>query len=898
MSLPSEATCDAISHTLTRDIERRERKCIIGTCGIWKPIHGQGGKFVGTGSLVKGFFLKCDKIIHLITSDKVITSHDLSDYYLHFKKSKGKDKEPKKLVSIVCDEVIFKSGLAIVPVDPNKFGIIRKHSSGLLMYRPFTIRSEVKEDLRNFELYCHVVEPCADSFAIRPYQVMGIAEEETYVADHNSKIKSASIFDIYGKGLGAPISFTFKDEAVAVGALTMKENGQISFVLFSQIDRTRKFADERLGGGENQQRPGQPAEGGEQQPPGQQALKGERQINCSEQGGGTFTSRNSSDARQQEALNHLVDQDTSTQDAKRVCSANILRKIVPNRSSVIAEASLQERLMLLSSVLIWVSRPCMSDAAKVTFVSSAYILGEPRLKQFGYVELIAHLQQMQLDASKVNDKTDKKDLRIELNKIASDNGFRIVDNEGSGNCMFYALSDQLEIAMRIKIKHDELRQILVQYLRENPKLPNGTNLFHFVHQSWADYLTYMKKDGAWGDHVILWAAANRYKTCIRVISSLGATHDVILRPQCPVDKSRTLVLGHIHEVHYVSLHSTQGENKMPIYQCATGINNGEAASENGMVIKEQQKLERNLTDDSKHSLQSNQGHLSPNLLRNGCYVISIEPSTTPLKGGGPCWFTFKPDLPSDFTSGTAGFASLGSIDVYKLEKKTNVLVGRGIPATDKEGWVIVEVSGKSDKTGKSSDLGQTKIYYYDEDKKALKRIVAERKQSSAFFEEWKTACEGHSTDSKEKETKSPCSGSMDSGNPLYSLQGLLLLVYTAAETDARQFIALVFNSSAGRVVFNAYRSTTPLPENVARAFGHEDTAHYLESISERLSKDFSVNEEHLQSSHILELADAVKNPSNDNHEENRFPMELEEQDQSAKTTEEENGSVFTNKVGT
>ena len=39
--------------------------------------------------------------------------------------------------------------------------------------------------------------------------------------------------------------------------------------------------------------------------------------------------------------------------------------------------------MLFSSVLIWVSRPSMSDAAKVTFVSSAYILGEPKLKQFG-----------------------------------------------------------------------------------------------------------------------------------------------------------------------------------------------------------------------------------------------------------------------------------------------------------------------------------------------------------------------------------------------------------------------------------------------------------------------------------------------------------------------------------
>ena len=85
----------------------------------------------------------------------------------------------------------------------------------------------------------------------------------------------------------------------------------------------------------------------------------------------------------------------------------------------------------------------------------------------GSVELIAQLQQMQLDASKANNKTD---LKTELKEIASDKGFRIVNNEGSGNCMFYALSDQLEIAMRIKIKHDELRQILVQYLRKNPKL--------------------------------------------------------------------------------------------------------------------------------------------------------------------------------------------------------------------------------------------------------------------------------------------------------------------------------------------------------------------------------------------------------------------------------------------
>ena len=81
--------------------------------------------------------------------------------------------------------------------------------------------------------------------------------------------------------------------------------------------------------------------------------------------------------------------------------------------------------------------------------------------------IIQKLQQMQLDASKVKSRTD---LLLGLRKIASDRGFRISDNEGLGNCMFYALSEQLEIVKGIKIPHGELRKILVQYLRDNPKL--------------------------------------------------------------------------------------------------------------------------------------------------------------------------------------------------------------------------------------------------------------------------------------------------------------------------------------------------------------------------------------------------------------------------------------------
>ena len=77
------------------------------------------------------------------------------------------------------------------------------------------------------------------------------------------------------------------------------------------------------------------------------------------------------------------------------------------------------------------------------------------------------LQQMQRDVSKVSSNTD---LLAELEKIASDKGFVISDNEGSGNCMFYALSEQLNLVKGIKISHGELRQSIVQYLRKNPEL--------------------------------------------------------------------------------------------------------------------------------------------------------------------------------------------------------------------------------------------------------------------------------------------------------------------------------------------------------------------------------------------------------------------------------------------
>jgi len=62
---------------------------------------------------------------------------------------------------------------------------------------------------------------------------------------------------------------------------------------------------------------------------------------------------------------------------------------------------------------------------------------------------------------------------------------------------------------------------------------------------------------------------------------------------------------------------------------------------------------------------------------------------------------------------------------------------------------------------------------------------------------------------------------------------LSLLVYVAAEIGALQFLKIIFTSSAGKVVFSAYKENSALPEVIARDHGNEETANYLEDVTKR-----------------------------------------------------------------
>ena len=83
-------------------------------------------------------------------------------------------------------------------------------------------------------------------------------------------------------------------------------------------------------------------------------------------------------------------------------------------------------------------------------------------------EIFRGLEQMRYDAGKIIGQTQL--LEAGLKKFASDRGFQISGNKGSGNCMFYALSEQLDLVKGIQISHEALRQHIVQYLKENPTL--------------------------------------------------------------------------------------------------------------------------------------------------------------------------------------------------------------------------------------------------------------------------------------------------------------------------------------------------------------------------------------------------------------------------------------------
>ncbi|XP_054811146.1 OVARIAN TUMOR DOMAIN-containing deubiquitinating enzyme 12-like [Prosopis cineraria] len=126
--------------------------------------------------------------------------------------------------------------------------------------------------------------------------------------------------------------------------------------------------------------------------------------------------------------------------------------------------------------------------------------------------------------------------------------------EGDGNCQFRALSDQI---YRTPEHHIFVREQVVNQLKSYPDIYEG-----YVPMAYRDYLEKMTKNGEWGDHVTLQAAADFYGVKIFVITSFKDTCYIEILPN--FERSRRVIcLSFWAEVHYNSIYPEGGpQNEM------------------------------------------------------------------------------------------------------------------------------------------------------------------------------------------------------------------------------------------------------------------------------------------------------------------------------------------------
>ncbi|GJM87370.1 hypothetical protein PR202_ga03317 [Eleusine coracana subsp. coracana] len=122
--------------------------------------------------------------------------------------------------------------------------------------------------------------------------------------------------------------------------------------------------------------------------------------------------------------------------------------------------------------------------------------------------------------------------------------------KGDGNCQFRALSDQL---YQSPDHHEFVREQIINQLKSNRDAYDG-----YVPMAYDEYLDKVSRNGEWGDHVTLQAAADKYGVKIFVMTSFKDTCYIEIQPK--VQKSnKVILLSFWAEVHYNSIYPQNGE---------------------------------------------------------------------------------------------------------------------------------------------------------------------------------------------------------------------------------------------------------------------------------------------------------------------------------------------------
>ncbi|VDI77204.1 Hypothetical predicted protein, partial [Mytilus galloprovincialis] len=170
-----------------------------------------------------------------------------------------------------------------------------------------------------------------------------------------------------------------------------------------------------------------------------------------------------------------------------------------------------------------------------------------------YCPAVAHHHNV---CCKCNQFTKNQHMLYELGKTE---GLEMHDVVPDGNCMFRAIIDQLRMQGELTLTCHSIRQMAVDYLKNNPLQDDGTHLEDFFvadDESWEEYLKRISRDGEWGDQIILRGLAEVVNREISIITTIGDFHNqTTITPQgADKDKKvKTICLGHVNDQHYYSL---------------------------------------------------------------------------------------------------------------------------------------------------------------------------------------------------------------------------------------------------------------------------------------------------------------------------------------------------------
>jgi len=128
----------------------------------------------------------------------------------------------------------------------------------------------------------------------------------------------------------------------------------------------------------------------------------------------------------------------------------------------------------------------------------------------------------------------------------AEQGLRLLDVGGAGDCFFRAVSHQL---YNDPSYHVHVRTAGVQYMTNNPERFVESN----TESSWLRYLSNMSHQGTWADALIIQAVADALNLTINITeSNEGFVPITIISPTTSWDSSVEINIGHLEETHYVS----------------------------------------------------------------------------------------------------------------------------------------------------------------------------------------------------------------------------------------------------------------------------------------------------------------------------------------------------------